>query len=114
MRLTPRDMARLGHLHVMDGAWENEQIIPADWIHASGQKHIISQHIPEFYYGYQFWVSGTGSMYTALGYGGQWIMIEPEYDLVAVFNNHFTEGDNEQEGTPVRLFYEYVLPSIIE
>ena len=53
-------------------------------------------------------------MYTALGYVGQWIMIVPEYDLVAVFNNNFDEGVGDQEGTPVRLFYDYVIPSVLE
>ena len=114
MRLTPRSMAKLGHLHIQNGKWENEQIVSEDWISESGKKHIISQHIPNFWYGYQFWVNEDGLMYTALGYGGQWIMIAPEYDLVAVFTNMFDEGDQDQEGTPVRLFYEYIIPSVLE
>jgi CubicO group peptidase (beta-lactamase class C family) len=114
MRLTPRDMAKLGRLHITDGQWENEQILPMAWVSESGKKHIISQHIPGFWYGYQFWVAEDGLMYTALGYAGQWIMIVPEYDLIAVFNNHFDEGIEDQESTPVRLFYEYVIPAVIE
>ena len=114
MRLVPRDMAKLGYLHLRNGKWENDQIVSEDWISESGKKHIISQHIPGFWYGYQFWVAEDGLMYTALGYVGQWIMIVPEYDLVVVFNNHFDEGVGDQEGTPVRLFYDYVIPSVIE
>jgi len=114
VRLIPRNMAKFGYLHIMNGQWEDEQIIPEEWIIESRKKHIISQHIPGFYYGYQFWISESGLMYTALGYGGQWIMIIPEYDLVAVFTNHFVEGDQDQWITPIRLLNDYVLPSIIE
>ena len=84
MRLTPRDMAKLGYLHIKKGKWENRQLLSEEWIAASGYKHIVSQHIPGFWYGYQFWVMEDGMMYTALGYAGQWIMIVPEYELVAV------------------------------
>ena len=114
VRLTPRDMAKLGYLHVMEGQWEDDQLLSEEWIVESGKKHIISQHIPGFWYGYQFWVAEDGLMYTALGYVGQWIMIVPEYDLVVVFNNHFDEGVEDQESTPVRLFYDYIIPSVIE
>jgi len=114
MRLVPRDMAKLGYLHLKKGKWENDQIVSEDWIAESGKKHIISQHIPGFWYGYQFWVAGDGMMYTALGYVGQWIMIVPELDLVAVFNNHFDEGVEDQESTPARLLYDYVIPSVTE
>jgi CubicO group peptidase (beta-lactamase class C family) len=114
MRLVPRDMAKLGYLHTMNGKWENDQIVSEDWISESGKKHLISQHIPGFWYGYQFWVAGDGMMYTALGYAGQWIMIVPELDLVAVFNNHFDEGVEDQESTPARLFYDYVIPAVSE
>ena len=114
MRLVPRDMAKLGYLHIRNGKWENLQILSEDWISTSGNKHIISQHIPGFWYGYQFWVAEDGLMYTALGYVGQWIMIVPDHDLVVLFNNHFDEGVDDQEGTPVRLLYDYVLPSVLE
>jgi CubicO group peptidase (beta-lactamase class C family) len=107
-------MAKLGYLHIRDGQWETGQILSEDWVAESGKKHIISQHIPSFWYGYQFWVAEDGLMYTALGYVGQWIMIVPGHDLVVVFNNHFDEGVEDQESTPVRLFYEYVIPSILE
>lgn len=113
IRLTPRSMAKLGQLHINNGKWANQQLVSEKWINLSGQKHIISQHIPGFWYGYQFWVTEDGLMYTALGYGGQWIMIVPDYDLVAVFTNQFIEGNDDQEGTPMRLFYEYIIPAVL-
>jgi len=112
LRLTPRDMAKLGQLHINEGEWNSVQLVPPEWIASSGQKQIVAQHLTGFWYGYQFWVTGDGLMYTALGYGGQWIMIVPDYDMVVVFNNHFNEGNANEEGTPMRLFYDYIMQSI--
>ena len=112
MRLTPRNMARFGYLYLRNGKWEDEQIISEEWILESGKQKISTQfNAGGDYYGYQFWVSGYG-MFTAMGYGGQWIMVVPEYDLVVVYNNDFEEGDGNQWFTPVRLLNEYIIPAV--
>lgn len=110
-RLRPRDMARFGYLYLKNGMWDGEQIVPESWVIASQQKHMMRKYIPDNYYGYQFWVSDYDT-YSAVGYGGQWITIVPEEDLVVVFNNRFTEGDNLQWSTPERLLTTYILPAI--
>lgn len=111
VRLTPRDMARFGYLYLKNGMWDGEQIIPENWVEASQEKHMARKYIPDNYYGYQFWVSDYNT-YSAVGYGGQWITIVPEYDLVVVFNNRFDEGDHLQWATPERLLQTYILPAI--
>lgn len=111
VRLTPRDMARFGYLYLNKGSWDGEQIVPEAWIEASQQKHMARKYIPDSYYGYQFWVSDFG-LYSAVGYGGQWIMIVPEHNLVVVFNNNFVEGDNLQWNTPERLLNTYIIPAV--
>ena len=45
-------------------------------------------------------------------YGGQWIMVVPEQNLVVVFTNHFAEGDELQWSTPERLLTTYILPAV--
>jgi hypothetical protein len=47
-----------------------------------------------------------------VGYSGQWITVVPEHNLVVVFTNNFTEGDNLQWNTPERLLKTYILPAI--
>ena len=112
MRMIPRDMARFGYLCLKKGQWDGNQIIPVEWVMESQKKHLPFQHIPNYYYGYQFWVSAFG-MYAAVGYGGQWIMILPDYELVVIFTNNFEEGNGEQWNIPERLVREYIIPSII-
>lgn len=111
VRLLPRDMAKFGYLYLRNGIWDGEQIVSQKWIEISQMKHIVRNDIPDYYYGYHWWVS-TENSYSAVGFGGQWITIFPEHDLVVVFTNRFTEGDNFQWSTPERLVKSYILPSI--
>jgi CubicO group peptidase (beta-lactamase class C family) len=110
--MKPRDMAKFGYLYLMNGVWDGEQIVPADWVERSRQAHMARKYIPDDYYGYQWWVSGDG-YYSAVGFGGQWIIIVPEHDLVVVFNNHLSNDDEFQRTTPERLLTTYILPSIL-
>lgn len=112
MQLSPRNMARFGYLYLKEGLWEDQQLIPEDWIEASGKAQIQAQHnVGVRQYGYQFWVSDFG-MYSAMGYQGQWIMVLPELELVAVFINRFTPGDGEQWMTPINLLQDYIIPAV--
>ena len=108
--MTPRDMAKFGYLFLKNGKWEGEQLIPEDWVEKSRQKHMERKYIPDSWYGYHWWV--FDDFYAAVGYGGQWIMVVPEHDLVVVFTNNFEEGDELQWSTPERLLYTYILPAI--
>lgn len=110
--LLPRDMAKFGYLYLRNGIWDGKQIIPQEWIEKSHAKHIRRNDIPDYYYGYQWWVSPENS-YSAVGYGGQWITIFPEQNLVVVFTNQFIEGDDFQWSTAERLVKCYILPSIM-
>lgn len=111
VQLRPRDMARFGYLYLKNGLWDDTQIIPEPWVEASQQKHMERKYIPDNFYGYQFWVSDYNT-YSAVGYGGQWITIVPEHDLVVVFNNSFVESDHLQWSTPERLLTTYIIPSL--
>ncbi|MEN8227306.1 MAG: serine hydrolase [Bacteroidota bacterium] len=111
MRLTPRDMARFGYLYLKNGIWDGARIIPENWVEQSQQKHIARKYIEDYYYGYHWWVSDKNS-FSAMGYGGQWITVIPEHNLVVVFTNSFEEGEALQLYTPERLIDTYILPAI--
>lgn len=111
VRLLPRDMAKFGYLYLKKGMWNEEQIVPQEWVEISQMKLIKRNDIPDYYYGYHWWVSNENS-YSAVGFGGQWITIFPGQNLVVVFTNQFTDGDDFQWSTPERLVKSYILPSI--
>ena len=94
--LSTRDMARIGHLMLNEGAWNGEQVISREWA-----RRIVSVVTPleqmnpprrrdgYFGYGYMWWVfdgprvSGPfEGAYTGRGAVGQWISVLPALDLV--------------------------------
>jgi CubicO group peptidase (beta-lactamase class C family) len=115
LRLTARDMAKIGMLYVNNGMWRGEQIIPADWVEASLKPYLESSFTPG--YGYQWWImrfdSEDGSLWvpTAIGNGGQRIFIVQPYDMVVVVTaGNYNTGDVELWGSDVLM--EYVFPSL--
>jgi CubicO group peptidase (beta-lactamase class C family) len=104
--MRPHDMAKIGYLYLNEGRWDGEQIVPAAWVAASTRKH-ISATLQDGY-GYQWWVRGDG-VYMALGYGGQFIVVVPEKDLVVVFTSELAEEDFY---TPQTLLDDFIIPAV--
>ena len=55
LKLTARDLAKIGYLYLKGGAWEGRQVVPAAYVRACTQTHIRTgdPHAPG--YGYQWW-----------------------------------------------------------
>ncbi|MGD8998030.1 MAG: serine hydrolase, partial [Anaerolineae bacterium] len=106
LHMRPRDMAKIGYLYLNEGRWDGEQVVPADWVRASTRKH-ISGTLQEGY-GYQWWVTSDGP-YMALGYAGQYIVVVPEHELVAVFTSDLAEEDFY---IPQELLNAFVIPAV--
>jgi len=92
--LTPRDMLKFGQLYLQRGRWEGRQLVPEAWVDASLARHETfatprgSSGKLEGY-GYLWWVlppapdgDGLQDVYAAAGYGGQFIFLIPEYEMV--------------------------------
>ncbi|HEX2908509.1 MAG TPA: serine hydrolase, partial [Phototrophicaceae bacterium] len=107
LHLEPRDMAKFGYLYLNGGQWDGQQIIPAEWVATSTQKHISSQPLSDGY-GYQWWVDHNG-YYMALGYGGQYILVYPEKNLVVVFTSGLAPTSFSQ---PESFFERFILPAV--
>ena len=88
--LSTRDFAKIGLLYLNNGKWKNTRIIKKEWseLTMSPDTEIEGS---DRKYGFQWWLVPYGNtkdkwMYSGSGYGGQYLMIIPEYDLVMVFN----------------------------
>ena len=83
--LSTHDLARVGYLMLRDGEWNGRQVVSQEWVRAS-----TSPVVADPGYGYQWWVpvheDGQTKVFAGNGYGGQFIHIVPEYDLISVFN----------------------------
>jgi CubicO group peptidase (beta-lactamase class C family) len=94
--LPARDLAKIGFLYLNEGRWDDEQIVPADFVHASTTS---AAGVPRGHhgdYGWQWWLDADGDhpAFFARGYGGQTIYVVPDLDLVTVVTN-----DPERPGT---------------
>lgn len=112
LQLRPRDMAKLGQLCLNGGVWEGQRIVSEAWIAESTQKHVT--HTMTSGYGYQWWLrtyqvgSATVESFAALGWGGQKIIVLPDWEMVVVFTGgSYTSGDPSEE-----ILTHYILPAV--
>jgi CubicO group peptidase (beta-lactamase class C family) len=88
--LAPRDLAKIGYLYMKDGVWEGRRLLPEGWVAASTSAHVVADEKSGFAYGYQWWViappkASRPPVFAAIGYGGQYLLVVPSLDLIAVF-----------------------------
>jgi CubicO group peptidase (beta-lactamase class C family) len=86
-----RDYARLGRLLAHDGAWEGNQIVPAQWmidattVRASDAYLQPGMATKRFGYGYLLWLfPGDRRQFALLGFKGQYVCVDPISKLVMV------------------------------
>jgi CubicO group peptidase (beta-lactamase class C family) len=84
LRITPRDMAKLGYLYLHNGMWDGKQIVSADWIKAATSPRAKTDSTPAAGYGYQWWIFPSVGAYSALGRDGQTIFVVPRLNLIVV------------------------------
>jgi hypothetical protein len=104
LRMKPHDMAKVGYLYLNEGRWDDKQIIPAEWVAASTHKHIPGTAVDG--YGYQWWVRYDG-VYMARGFGGQYIFVVPEHELVVAVTSNLSRIRFD---APVTLL-DYIIPA---
>jgi CubicO group peptidase (beta-lactamase class C family) len=105
LRLPARDLARFGYLYLNGGAWDGEQIVPADYVRDSTAPGRTETGANDDY-GWQWWVStgGDHASFLARGYGGQVIEVVPDLDLVAVVTS-----DPERRGGDTHNLVEHAI-----
>jgi CubicO group peptidase (beta-lactamase class C family) len=108
--LSPRDLAKLGYLYLNEGAWEGDQVVPADWVRQSIAQQVTTNEGAG--YGYLWWLSkyGRHTLYRAVGLGGQRIHVVPDLDLVIVTTSSLSPlGDEAPSDELADLVMEAVI-----
>lgn len=108
--LTPRDLVKIGTLYLHQGEWNGEQIIPKDWLQESTKFQIdIDQ---ETGYGYYWWLTTISNhdIFSALGWGGQFIHIIPDLNLVIVGTKNISELP-DPDPFEYEIIEKYIIPS---
>ena len=80
------DQARFGLLFARKGNWKGQQIVSSEWVNAVHQPSFANKS-----YGFLWWTNHGNDLgniskdiYTAQGYGGNYIVVDSEHDLVIV------------------------------
>lgn len=83
MRLSARDLARVGLLMARNGRWKDRRIVSEEWV-AESTASYSETDIPGRGYGYMWWVNSDRKTFSANGYKGQIMIVSPARDLVLV------------------------------
>ena len=113
MAFTPRQMLAFGETYINGGQYRGRQIIPERWVEQSTTKLVESPRENGRYYGYGWWIrsfAGFEAPY-AWGYGGQFIVLVPELDLVVVTTSSSEPGDGRR--SHIRSLYNLIEHGVV-
>ena len=85
LKLTARDMEKLGRLWLDRGRWDNHPVVSAGWVEEATRPQVDTNGTPDKY-GYQWWVTTTEGhpAFAAMGSEGQLVEVLPDLGLVVV------------------------------
>ena len=108
LHLRPADMMKFGQLILNAGAWEGEQLVSAEYIHEATSNQLSEALGGK--YGYLWWLDEAvgNPTYVAIGYGGQFVHITPELDLVVVITADY---QRHRDGNDA-IIHEMIVPAI--
>ena len=118
LELLPSDTAKLGQLLLDRGAWSGTQILPANYATDATTQQSDGESITGgnigVPYGFQWWITdGTGyDAFFGLGFGGQYVYVVPELDLVVVVAAGFDEGEQPVLSSHRPIPEQIVIPAI--
>ena len=112
MQLAPRDMLTIGQLYLSRGALGGRRVVSEDWVRQSFVARSRSERTGRDY-GYGWWMRRLGvyQAYYAWGYGGQFIFVIPDLELVVTMTSSPLPGEGRREH--LRALYAMVEQQII-
>jgi CubicO group peptidase (beta-lactamase class C family) len=116
LRMTPRDLARIGVMMAAGGMAGDRRVMPAPWIARSTEPVVATSDFWRF--GYHWYIgdapfgSRRARCWGAMGNGGQRLWVLPAFQIaVAITAGNYNTAD--QWLPPTRLLYEVVLASLL-
>jgi CubicO group peptidase (beta-lactamase class C family) len=116
--LTPYDMLKIGQLYLGKGVYNGVRIVSEGWINKASTFKITTNGIEPFGpgYGYFWWVgiSASHGYFFANGYGGQFIVVVPDLNLIVVATNNWAnvalETANQQWYNTIDVIINKIIP----
>lgn len=114
MRLSPRDLAKIGELYRNDGSVGNERLFPEDWVSESWTGRGESAYTDDPY-GYGWFIRPLAGEigYYGRGYGGQLLYVLPSLELTIVMTSNPSPPSPGSSllRRQVQLIEEHIIPA---
>ena len=116
LRMTPRDLAKIGQLVLNQGRWNNVQLVPSEWLAESFVERVTAYGPVK--YGYHWYLPRRGYKWSdglvgAAGNGSQRLVILPYYQLVIVVTAGNYNLPN-QSALPSKVVREFIVPALTD
>lgn len=102
LKISPHSMFKIGNLMLNGGKWNQAQVVPAEWVtRCISIQNVTHDAIPYgTHYGYLWWIGQAHghNHFFAMGWGGQFIICVPDFDLVVVATCKWSGVSNEAAG----------------
>jgi CubicO group peptidase (beta-lactamase class C family) len=107
----PRDMLKIGYLYLNRGIWDGDTIVDPGYVETSTVAHSDGGSPHNEKYGYNWWITRNNDYdaYFAGGYGGQFIYVVPDLQLVVAIT---CNTDKHREDARF-LINSHVVPAIL-
>ena len=119
--ITPRDMMKIGVTFLNRGIWKGKPVVSMQWVEKSATSFAGNRWVNNWDdhwglrgYAYSWWthdfVYGGKQiqLFYAAGWGGQYIMIIPDLNMVVTF----TGGNYTTTRPPFEILKKYILPAL--
>lgn len=118
MQMTSRDWIKIGQLMLSDGRFEEQQLIPAEWITQSFKPRAMIDESRQMSYGYLWWINQfesdgqTITAFAAAGNGGNYLFIIPVLNATVVITStaYNTPYMHQQSRS---ILTQHVLPALL-
>jgi CubicO group peptidase (beta-lactamase class C family) len=111
LHVVTESIAKLGQLHLQNGRWEGNQLVPESYLAEAHRKQVDNSHQsedPDWQqgYGFQFWVCRHGA-YRGDGAYGQFCVVIPGADAVIACTSQVHDMQAQ-----LNLFWQHLLPAL--
>jgi CubicO group peptidase (beta-lactamase class C family) len=109
--LTPRELAKFGLLFAQRGFWHGRRVVPAGAVARASRR--VWRVDRDFSYATGWWCRTLAGhdMSFCWGWGGQFVYVIPDLDVVLVVTEDTAEGHHNVEIDSGRLLTRFVIPS---
>lgn len=119
LTISARDLAKIGLLIQQQGQWQQQQLVPANWLQLAASPHTTARNqlanLNLSNYGYLWWLGSLSGQQAQLawGFGGQFILTLPEKNLTLVLLQNHSSGTSSQQQQQGMQLLQQILTSAL-